>query len=143
MADDAERHEVEIRQELGEAKEQFRQRFISMSGSAIRGLITLNPVYTGFAVNSYQFKLGDLDLPALAPIPSGGGLSAAAADSLKSETISGAESFLAVLNLGDVMTITNNAQYIGELDSGSSPQAPQGMTRPTLSRLRSRFGTRS
>ena len=140
MADDADGLELEIEQELGETREQFRQKLIAISGVAIRGVIKRTPIDTGFAVNSYQVLIGDINLPTAVPPASNEPLTEAQANQLKDETIESGESLLSRVQLGDVVTIANNARYIGVLENGGSDQAPRGIVRPTLAKLRTRFG---
>ena len=76
---------------------------------------TGTPIDTGFASNNWWFNIGS---PAPSPrVPTAGGESRINSDTAVIAGIT--------LN-GQPLHITNNAQYIGLLNDGSSNQTPQG-----------------
>lgn len=87
------------------------------------------PIDTGFASNNWWFNVGG---PADSPTtPTPGGAARIGADTLRIAT--------ATIN-GQPLHITNNANYIGILNSGSSSQAPAGFVERAI--LREQFASR-
>lgn len=127
MAEDARGLELELERELGEAREEFERRLVEISFEALAGIVERTPVDTGFARNSWQVEIGEARGETEPP-----GLSAGDPTSRAQSTIQRAK-------LGDVVTISNNARYIRQLEDGRSDQAANGMVSVTLAELRSRL----
>lgn len=88
------------------------------------------PIDTGFASNNWWFEVGR---PAPSPrTPTVGGEARMAADTVAIQSIT---------IDGSTMHLTNNAQYIGLLNDGSSSQTPQGFVERAI--LTEQFASRN
>lgn len=115
----------------------MRQRSVNLPGEVHEGvkdtakayLVTaadLTPVDTGAAISNWQVGINASPSGVLPPhVP--GKFRSTALENL-SATIQAGTSIIDLSKPGDVLHIVNNIDYIGDLDDGTSSQAPSGMT---------------
>jgi len=98
------------------------EQFIAEVGVSIAEIIVpATPVLTGYARGNWQ---GSLRSPATQPI--------SFLDPTGSAAVSRIRLVATSYSLGDTLYIVNNAPYIGELNRGSSRQAPAGFVEASV-----------
>ena len=124
MPSEARRVGAEMRQFIGEKITDFTLDLTELLASA-------TPVDTGFAKASWRPTSGSPgpEVPE-SPNRSGGDPEAAAANQAAKQSAARA-AFGATPNINDKF-ITNNADYINELNAGKSPQAPAGFVQDVI-----------
>jgi len=96
-------------------------------------LVTTTPVLTGRARVNWIAAIGDDDVTEIDPSESGVEGSEARGSANAQLALSQARTLVDTWTLErGAISIVNNVSYIGELDSGSSAQAPTGMTKQAL-----------
>lgn len=98
-------------------------------------IVEFTPVDTGAAVSNHQIQLNspaDTIIPAHSP-----GRYRSTADANIRATIAQGDAVIDTAKPGDSIHLTNHIEYIGELDNGSSRQAPAGFSQTAILRARS------
>lgn len=88
-----------------------------------RGVVLSTPVKTGRARGGWNVGINSVNL------------SETELDQSGQATVDKNEAVIASSKVGDVVFISNNVDYIGDLEGGSSKQAPNGMVAKTLRRF--------
>jgi len=126
--------EAQLRGAAAEAIGKRTKRFCQVSASAIALEIQSGgkygdgtPVDTGFARAGWDGAL-DGDPPQAGPAERINVPGAHAGDALASEDR--IQALAATMEVGQTLVIANRVEYIGDLEAGKSPQAPEGMVEP-------------
>lgn len=96
-----------------------------VASAVVKTLVEVTPVDTSAALSNYQIGINAPARATLPPRVAGKRGSTAAASS--DQTIAAAETEIGTALPGDEIYISNNIDYIQDLDDGTSPQAPSGM----------------
>lgn len=100
----------------------------------LTSLVETTPIDTGTAVSNYQVDInGPADTVIGAHVP---GRYRSTADANIRATIALGQTVIAQVKPGDSLHVTNHIDYIGQLDHGSSAQAPTGMSPISILRAR-------
>lgn len=100
-------------------------------------LAETTPVDTGNAVSNYQVGInGAVGTPIGPHVP--GKRQSTRGENIRA-TISNGSAILDTVGPGDSIHITNNTDYIRDLDRGTSAQAPTGMSKQAIARARKKL----
>lgn len=98
----------------------------------IRECILISPVKTGRFRANWRVGVNRVDLTDSGPVPPG------VAQPIP-PTIASEQSKLLRAKYGDTVYVTNNVPYAGELNIGTSPQAPIGIFRVVIPRVQAQL----
>ena len=119
-------------QDLSARMKRWKQRLpkaasdlnLNVSAAMVESLVLETPVDTSQALSNWTVGINEAPTDFIPPIIPGahGSTQGASAD----EAYQAAVSVLGTKQPGDVVYISNNAPYIGDLNDGTSTQAPSG-----------------
>lgn len=111
-----------LRDGFGLTEDQFVEVHSKLVFDGYNNILRLNPRKSGFSRSNWHVVNTSPPNEEIKP-PKGGGVY------MSPETPS------LTIRFGDKVSIYNNTVYIGQLERGSSVQAPQGMVWPTINKL--------
>lgn len=128
--------ELDMRKFANKVRGRGRLVMQKVSLEVDRGVVLSTPVDTGRARAGWNVGVNNVNLRERPGLTTSRGERAGSAGPVARQVLSENEAtILREVQAGSTVFITNNVEYIGFLDGGSSTQAPQGMVAKTVARF--------